>query len=215
MTYMNARSNLRNYVGQLRLYSYVDLVLLLMAGGAQSVRAFCGASLLWFAFLMYLETIHQDQGRLRWPRYAWVVVVLPGIMLLPDIRVIGYTTCAALYAEKKRRPRVAAVSFIVNGSLKTVLVALAGSVSLRMGLTVLVATAVRNLAGDLRDVAKDRIEDVRTLPVRLGVRRGRPSAYPLCLAATTALWVVIGPAPSVVLPAAWAIEAATYRLTPR
>src|SRR5439155_19443378 len=74
---------LGNYAGQLRPYSYADLVLLFAALHATPYQI-VGCSLLWFGFLIHLEWWHRDEGRLLWPPYAWVIPWIAGTLMLPE-----------------------------------------------------------------------------------------------------------------------------------
>lgn len=55
-----------NYVGQLRMYSLVDMALLCAVLSHDVVRI-VGVLLWWLGFLVYLEGEHRDSGRRLWP----------------------------------------------------------------------------------------------------------------------------------------------------
>ncbi|HET8863723.1 MAG TPA: hypothetical protein VFM94_10795 [Solirubrobacterales bacterium] len=205
---------LLNYLGQLRPYSYADLWLLLAAGGAGAI-GFAQASALWFAFLIYLEWRHRDRGRRPWPWAAWAGLGLFGLLLGPSPAVACFAALCVLYASKKAFPRLALISPLINGLLKASLLFVATGVAGPFALLVAVLTGIRNLAGDMRDVVKDRAENVETIPVRLGFKHDHPVLYPAALAATSAVWVIYGDLPVWVLALAWLVELTTYRLTPR
>lgn len=205
---------LLNYLGQLRPYSYADLCLLLAAGGAGAV-GFIQASSLWFAFLIYLEWRHRDRGRKPWPWVTWAGLGFFGLLLGPSPAVACFAAFCILYASKKAFPRLALISPLVNGLLKASLLFVATGIAGPFALLVAVLTGIRNLAGDMRDVVKDRAEKVETIPVRLGFKRDQPALYPAALAITSAVWVIYGGLPAWTLALAWVVELATYRLTPR
>ncbi|NUW37166.1 hypothetical protein HTZ77_38050 [Nonomuraea sp. SMC257] len=203
-----------NYVGQLRIYSFVDLVLLLAALGAALPVAF-GISLLWFGFLIHLEWRHRDAGRLLWPWYAWVIPWIAGAIVLHSVWLLPFFVLAVAYALKKRWPSCAAVSPLLNGGLKVTLVLLIPGVPAALCVLVFVIMTMRNLIGDLRDAGKDAREGVQTIPVLLGYQRHTPWIYPAALALTSGIWVYLGGLPWWCWIGAVLIQAGTYRLTPR
>ena len=212
---MSARrmSLLANYVGQLRLYSYADLLLLLVAAGASSM-AILQCSALWFAFLIYLDWRHRDRGRARWHWSVWLGLLLLGASLGSPLGVALFVVLAFLYTAKKRYPAVAAVSWLLNGALKGALLVIAGA-SGSLILVATVVTAIRNAGGDFRDVEKDRADGVASIPIRLGLREDVNWLYPAMLISTSVLWAVLGELPVTLLLSAVAVEVLTYRLTPR
>jgi len=203
-----------NHLWQLRPYSYADLLLLLAAAGADTGEAI-GASLLWFGFLIHLEWRHHDVGRLPWPAWAWLVPWMGGAIILATPLIIPFFALAALYALKKRFAVISATSPLLNGALKVALLLPLGGISGALLAVVFFAATARNFAGDLRDAAKDAAEGVATVPVLLGYTKATPYVYPLSLGATSALWTIWGNLPLWALATAWAVELATYRLTPR
>ena len=203
-----------NYLGQLRLYSYADLLLLLLALGA-SAAEIVQCSLLWFGFLIFLEWLHRDRGRLAWPWYAWAAPWAAAATLDPTAALAPFFAVAIAYSHKKRFSLLAAVSPLLNGAIKGTLVVVIAPDEFAAIALVTAVTALRNLAGDFRDVVKDRTENVATLPVRLGLAKDMPVLYPLSLLATSILWTAVGSLSVWYLAGAIAIQAATYRLTPR
>jgi 4-hydroxybenzoate polyprenyltransferase len=203
-----------NYLGQLRAYSFADLILLLVALEA-GPRIVFGVSLLWAGFLIHLEWRHRDRGRFRWHWSMWVVPWLAAPLIVPSVWLIPFYASAVAYAYKKRFPPAAAVSPLVNGGLKTFLVLLTPAVTATAAALVLLLMSIRNLLGDVRDAEKDYAEGVRTLPVVAGYRRATPFVYPIGLMTTSAAWTVLGGLPWWALAVALAIQAGTYHLTPR
>lgn len=206
--------NMKNYFGQLRAYSYIDLVLLLIAAGA-NVREIAICSLLWFGFLIYLEWLHKDKGRLRWPWAAWMGPWAAATIWAHSPAVVAFFIVCVAYTLKKHVPALASLSPLTNGAVKATLLLFVAAASAPFAVIVWAATATRNLLGDMRDIEKDRSEHVYTIPVRLGLQRDIWWLYPLGLASTTALWTMMAGLPLWVLACAWIVEAATYRLTPR
>jgi len=203
-----------NRLSQLRPYSYTDLVLLLAAAGASGAQ-FVTCSGFWFGFLIFLEWVHQDEKRARWPWWAWALPWLAAVGYVHSLSVVPFLVLSFLYAQKKKVPAVALSSPALNGALKATLLLVVPTVSLELALGVWAATGVRNLFGDFRDVVKDREQDVQTIPVRLGLKRDIKWLYPAALGATTLAWVLAGPLPWWTVFVAWFVEWGTYRLTPR
>lgn len=205
---------IKNYLGQLRFYSYADLVLLLISLNC-APRQILAASLLWFGFLIHLEWRHRDVGRYRWPPLAWITSWIVAIITDPSMWSIVFIALAVSYSLKKRFPAIARVSFLYNGALKTALLLAVSTPNPRQLLIVFIAMSMRNLAGDFRDIVKDSSEGVLTLPVAVGLRKDIDWLYPTVLAATSLMWTRLGNLPVTYLIAAWAVQALTYRMTPR
>ena len=205
---------LSNYLWQLRLYSYADLLLLLMALRA-NLRQVLGDSFLWFGFLIFCEQQHKDVGRRRWPRLASAIVWLIGLVLLPKRSSLHFLAFAILYSFKKRIKAVGIFSFLINGCIKGCLVGSLPSSDIATVASVTAVMSIRNLAGDVRDAGKDFDEGVVSLPVLLGYRRNTRIVYPATLATTSLLWTILGDLPLWQLVATWMIQLATYHRTPR
>jgi hypothetical protein len=206
--------HLLNYLWQLRPYSYADLCLLLLAGGA-GAAGLAQASALWFSFLIYLEWRHRDRGRKPWPWFTWAGLGLVAFLMAPGLPVLCFAALCVLYASKKAFPRLALISPVINGLLKASLLFVATGVAGPFAVAVALLTGLRNLAGDMRDVVKDRAEGVQTIPVRLGLENDHPALYPATLVATSAIWALYGALPAWSLALVWVVEFSTYRLTPR
>lgn len=202
-----------NYFGQLRMYSYVDIVLMLLAFSAD-IKIIVSCSFLWFGFLIHLEWRHQDQGRLLWPIWAWVIPWILGIIIHPSIFQIPFIITCISYSLKKQYRWIGLVSWIINGSIKAWMVAMIPGplwgIILVGGLM-----SIRNLAGDIRDAGKDSSENVLTLPVALKLKKNIPYIYPICLMITSIIWIYIGGFSYIWLIAVFAIQGLTYHLTPR
>lgn len=202
-----------NYFGQLRMYSYVDIVLMLIAFKADMITIL-SCSLLWFGFLIHLEWQHRDKGRLFWPIWAWIIPWVFGIIIHPSIFQIPFIVTCVAYSFKKRFRWIGLISWIINGSIKAWMVAMIPGplwgILLVGGLM-----CIRNLAGDIRDAGKDSTERVLTLPVVLGLKKNVPYIYPVCLVVTSTLWVYIGGISFLWLIPVFIIQGLTYHLTPR
>lgn len=202
-----------NYFGQLRMYSYVDLLLMLLAFKA-NIITIVSCSLLWFGFLIHLEWRHQDKGRLEWPFWAWIIPWTIGIIIHPSIFQIPFILTCIAYSFKKQYRWIGLISWVINGSIKAWMVAMIPAplwcIFLVGGLM-----SIRNLAGDIRDGGKDSSENVPTLPVALGLKRNISYIYPICLMATSIIWVYIGEISFWWLIPTFIIQGLTYHLTPR
>jgi 1,4-dihydroxy-2-naphthoate octaprenyltransferase len=189
-------------------------VLLLLAVDSNASQLLA-VSLLWFGFLIYLESQHRDPGRQPWPAAAWILLWLAGIAVSHSLAVVPFLVLSMLYAGKKAVSQLACVSPLVSGGIKGSLLLLVPGVGAGWIALVIVLTGLRNLGGDLRDTLKDGREGVQTLPVRLDIRRDMSAAYAVALATTSAAWVLLGQLPLWSLLAAWAIQVTTYPFTPR
>lgn len=202
-----------NYFGQLRMYSYVDIVLMLIAFGADLITI-ASCSLMWFGFLIHLEWRHRDKGRLLWSIWAWIIPWIVGIAIHPSLFQIPFIITSASYSLKKRFRWIALISWIINGSIKVWLVAMIPAplwgLFLVGGLM-----CFRNLAGDVRDGGKDNVEGVRSLPVVLGLKMNVPFIYPAFLVITSITWVYVGGISFLWLIPVFVVQGLTYHLTPR
>lgn len=195
------------------MYSYVDIVLMLVAFKADIITII-SCSLLWFGFLIHLEWRHHDKGRLFWPAWAWIMLWILGIIIHPSVFQIPFVITCVAYSLKKRYHWISLISWIINGSIKACLVAMIPAplwgIFLVGGLM-----CIRNLAGDIRDAGKDSIEKVSTLPVVLGLQKNIPYIYPVCLMVTSIVWIYIGKISFVWIIPVFFVQVLTYHLTPR
>jgi len=207
----------KNYLGQLRAYSFVDMTLLCMTLSTSTIRV-AGTLLLWLGFLVYLEGMHRDSGRLLWPRWVAPLLFATGAALTGSWLVAPFIIMCHIYALKKELVVVGILGPLLNGLLKVVMVlplAMENERGWFILSLVMVAMTLRNFAGDLRDVQKDRQANTITPAVWLGMRRDVRWVYPSALAATSTLWWTLGDESVWLLGAVYAIQAVTYRLTPR
>jgi len=205
--------SLLNYFSQLRLYSYVDIILMMVAFRADAITIL-SCSFMWFGFLIHLEWQHRDRGRSFWPAWAWIILWIAGIIAHPSAFQVLLIATSATYSLKKRYRWIGLISWIINGSIKAWMVAMIPAplwgIFLVSGLM-----SLRNLAGDIRDAGKDSAEGVFTLPVVLGLKKNIPFVYPSCLVATSIIWVYIGGISFLWLIPVFIIQSLTYHLTPR
>lgn len=202
-------------LGQLRFYSFVDLSVLMLGYLGVGARSYAGASSLWFAFLMYLDSRHRDRDRELWPKPVVAGLVILGTVLVASPLVLGFVACAVLYTEKKFVPILGSISPLLNGLVKVSLVLTTGTVGFSTAVLVLCIMSARNLTGDFRDVEKDTADDAKSVPIMLGIRRDVRWMYPVSLAGTTLLWGALGGVSWYWLVLALLVEWFTYGLTPR
>ena len=201
-----------NYIGLARLYSLSDLVLLLVAAGLTGARFWAGLGL-WLGFLAYLESRHAHPGRAGVP---WIVAV---ILWIPSAYYFGvpwgsaFIALSLLYTAKKHR-WWGLVSPIARG-LQTLVLVAAGLGFGWFALAAAAATAVRNALGDFRDVEHDREEGLKTWPVVLGIRTNWHYLHLVAVLTTTYLWWWKSGISILWLTIVWAVQLATYWVTPR
>jgi len=202
-----------NYVGQLRFYSYSDLLLMFIWLDAD-FKQIVSCSLLWFGFLVYLESVHKDNGRSRWHWSIWLSSWIAGVVLLPNWFQLLFFVAAVFYALKKY-PRIGWASPLFNGLVKATLILTFPNGSKTSVAIVFAVMAIRNLVGDFRDAGKDFKEGIKTMPILFHYKHNTPLVYPLCLGLTSALWTWLGGLPWYALAISWAVQALTYNWTPR
>ncbi len=202
-----------NYLGQLRIYSLVDLILFSLAIGTNYFQMI-GIVLLHLGFLIFLELAHKDRGRLPFPKYSWIPFVLVGGFLYQSFFALGFLIFGFLYSRKKLRYFEGAASFFRGLQYYFLSAGLLGflhPVSLISGILLV----FRNFAGDLRDVLKDRQEGIKTLPILLGCKKDRNHLHLIVLLGTSMVWCFIaGISPLWLIPV-FVIEVGTYNWTPR
>ena len=202
-----------NYLGQFRLYSFVDLLLLLAAAKA-NMEQFIGISLLWLGFLAFLEVKHDHSYRKRLPRYLWLLLAVLGIVLYRKIEAVLFIIASYFYTKKVEKywgllsPFFRGLQnfFLIGGiaGYTTPLVWLA------LGLVV-----IRNLLGDFRDIKKDSKENIKTIPVLLGLKRDIKYVHFIMLLITSAVWWSFTDLSVMYLIGAFIIQITTYNVTPR
>lgn len=203
----------QNYLGMLRLYTLVDLILQLLAVHA-GARDMVGATGLWVGFLAYLEWLHRDRGRLAVP--AWLWVGLWGFGLGAYFRPEGIVFCAlSLIYAAKIFPFFGLISPMMRGMQNWILLGGIGGYQTWLVWAAFGLTGLRNLVGDWRDLDKDRERGTKTIPLALGFTREWPRAHLWAVHATTFVWWLATPIPWWGLVAAWVIQRLTYDLTPR
>lgn len=202
-----------NYLGQLRIYSLVDLILLFIAIEANNIQII-GGVLLHIAFLIYLETRHKHSYRASWPTVSWLLPGIIGIFLFDKLAGIGFILASYLYAQKNKGAW--GISAPGMRALQTFFVI--GGIIGYHNKTILIATSVlfiRNFLGDIRDVQKDRKEKMQTIPVLIGMKGSYKKIHLIGTLTTTLLWWSWTTLSIPALIGIWGIELITYHKTAR
>jgi|SRR3989344_5658282 len=206
-------NNILNYTGQLRLYSLLDLALLLYVAGARG-SIFVGGLFLWIAFLVYLETRHAHEYRASLPSWLWLALGVFGLVLYGRPEGLLFVLAGYFYAKKNQR-HFALVSPLFRGLQNFFLVA--GLVGYQNPLVwiVLVLIIIRNVIGDFRDIEKDSREGMRTWPMLIHWHTNLPYAHLIFMLLTTFVWWSYSSLNFYWLISIWVVQLATYNLTPR
>ena len=106
----SVQSSFFNYLGQLRVYSLIDLVFLLVALQI-SLSLSVGILLLHLGFILYLENKHHHTYRLPFPSFLWIILTLAGIFFYMKIEVLGFLLASYLYTKKNNSSLAPYASF--------------------------------------------------------------------------------------------------------
>ncbi len=203
---------LKNYIGQLRLYSLADLILLLVALGTGKYQ-FIGAVVLHIAFLSYLENKHAHLYRAKISSWISYVLAVVGALFYRRIEGLFYLLFGFLYTKKNKK--FGFLSPFYRGLQNLFIVG--GIVGYSSGLIWIVGVlfVLRNLAGDFRDIEKDKIEETQTIPILLGFNKSIKYIHLILTIITSIVWWLISPISILWLLLVIAIQVSTYNLTPR
>lgn len=205
---------MKNYIGQLRLYSLLDLVIFLYALHTGLYQAL-GAVLLWLGFILYLEYRHGHSYRKTLPNYLWVMLTVVGFILFQSyLTALAFIVLSHFYTLKKSRSRLALLSPVVRGAQAAVLVI--GIIGYHSWIPLLVwlIVTIRNFLGDIRDAHKDTQEGKQTLAAILHLPPSKYIHLVGVLITTSIAWY-IRPFSVILLLLAWLFEIASYNWTPR
>lgn len=201
-----------NRIGQIRIYSAVDLMGLLLAAHASSCQV--GVSLcLWFGFLLYLESCHKHDYRQNFPKLLWSVLWVVAIVALPTPEYVAFILFSWLYAKKTRRC-LGLWSPVFRGLQSLMIVAGIVGYTNTLPWLAFMLVAIRNVLGDVRDADKDRAEGMTTIPIVLGWG-SVPNIHLIGVLATSLVWFSLTHLSWAWLPAVWTVEIFTYNWTPR
>ncbi len=203
---------IRDYIGILRLYSLLDLVLMLLAIRATNFELL-GAVLLHIGFLAYLEYKHAHDYRAKLPFWIFPIITFVGAILFKHIESLGYIVTSYLYTKKTKK--LGWFSPIARGLQNFFIVAgILGYTSI-LTLVIPLLFFVRNLAGDFRDAGKDSKEGMKTIPVLIGSNKNNKHIHLITLLVTSTIWWYMLGINILWLIPIFLIEVYTYNLTPR
>ena len=202
-----------NYLGQLRIYSLIDLILLLIAARA-GMYDIVGVLCLHLGFVAYLENSHARSYREIVPSWVWITLALVGVLFYSHMEFFPFLLFGFLYVNKNNA-EWGYFSPFFRGLQNFFLVA--GIVGYRSYLpfVVLFVMIVRNFAGDLRDVEKDTRDGMKTLPTMLGFKKNIRYAHLAMILVSTAIWWHFAGLSIYMLAIVLAFEIGTYWITPR
>jgi hypothetical protein len=209
-------SKIRNYLGQLRLYSLADFMLMLVAAGASpNSPRFWGAVVLWIGFLALLESEHHDEGReLVSNKLAWLLLLLGFAWWGRSVTGYMFVVCSVCYALKKNKPW-GLLSPCMRGLQALALIGGLTGFDNCFPWVAALLTGWRNREGDRRDAVEDRAEGILTWPVLMGQEKDKPFNHLLALFVTTWVWWWFSKLPYSLPLCINLIQAATYWKTPR
>lgn len=210
---MRSKNTLLNLLGQIRVYSLIDLIVLLVAIKT-NVPQLVGAIILHIGFLLFLEYTHKHNYRTPFPKYLWAFLFLIGIVFYKSFFVIGFLIFSFLYT-KKNLPFLSPYSPLFRGLqiyfLTAGIIGFLNPLCLFAG----VLLGLRNFTGDLRDITKDKKEKMKTLPIILGFNKDMKHIHLIALLLTSLVWWNISELSLIWLIGIFLIEIGTYNLTPR
>lgn len=201
------------YVGHFRLYSLVDLAFLLVAISAPK-HLFAGYILLWIAFLFFLNERHRPEYRFHYNREFWVVLTGAGLIILHHWAGLLFVLFSFVYTLKKQG-RFALISPIIHGLQAATIVGSVLGFHHYFTWIAAGALAIRNLAGDVRDIKKDRERGIFSIPIAFGLQNGNKYIHLAAILVTTLIWAIFGHIQIEFLIMAWLVEIMSYNLTQR
>ncbi|MES3006103.1 MAG: hypothetical protein V4664_04115 [Patescibacteria group bacterium] len=202
----------KNYLGQLRLYSLADLVLLLIALNADTAQ-FIGVLILHIAFLAYLENKHSHPYRAKVPRWVAYLLAIVGIFIFRKIEGLIYLLFAFLYTKKIKN--LGFMSPLFRGLQNLFIIAAIIGYQSPIAYVASGLLLLRNLAGDFRDLEKDKTERMKTIPILIGMNRNIKHIHLIFTIFTSTVWWYLSPLSILWLLLIIVIQVCTYNLTPR
>ena len=202
-----------NYIGQLRVYSLVDLILLLIAVEATSGQ-FVGVLCLHVGFLSYLESTHAHNGRATVPKWVWIVLVLVGLSLYQKMETIPFLLASFFYTKKAYKKWGIWAPFFRGLQLFFLVAGICGY-GIFLPWVAFVVSFVRNTIGDWRDVEKDKEQRMITLPILVGVKKDLKWGHLVAIILSSSIWWSFTGLSIHVLVGVILVQLVTYNLTPR
>ncbi|MBI4359772.1 MAG: hypothetical protein HY564_01590 [Candidatus Jacksonbacteria bacterium] len=203
-----------NYFGQLRLYSFLDL-LVFSTALTRDINTISGIGLLWLSFLLYLESRHNDNLRLRINTYLWLAPFIVSLFLVPIWTALGFVFVSYLYTKKKENG-ICGISAPLWRGLQNGIIA--AGFNFQLAILAFVLTFIRNLIGDFRDVNNDKERGGKTIPIVLGVKKNQAwsfYAHIFLVIATTIVWFNFSFLQKSLIMPIILLQLISYPLTPR
>ena len=152
--------------------------------------------------------------RIAFPKYLWAILLIIGVLLYKNIAAIGFLICSFFYV-KKNLPKFGWSGPISRGLqyyfLSAGIIGFINPVSfVASGLLL-----IRNFAGDLRDIVKDRKEGLKTLPIIFGLKKDFKQIHLITMLGTTSVWWYLSGISTLWLIPIFVIQIGSYNLTPR
>ncbi len=139
-----------NYLGQLRIYSLIDFVVLLVASQA-NLYEFIGVVLIHVGFLAYLESRHNHSYRKSVPKYLWIFPTIVGIAFYGHYTfALLFIICSLLYTLKTKSYFAIFAPFMRAFQYFFLIGGITGFFS-QLPWIVLLVIFIRNFTGDVRD----------------------------------------------------------------
>jgi 1,4-dihydroxy-2-naphthoate octaprenyltransferase len=204
--------NLKNYIGQIRLYSLIDLVLLLVVLKVNLLE-FVGVIILHIAFLAYLESRHAHLYRAKVPKGIAYGLAMGGLFFYAKPEGIAYLIFGFLYTQKNKK--LGCLSPVCRGAQYLFIVAGGIGYTTLFPYFVGILYFIRNLAGDFRDIEKDSKEGMKTLPIIFGFRKDIKHIHLIVTIVISLLWLYISILPPALFLLIVLFQYYTYHLTPR
>ncbi len=203
-----------NYLGQLRIYSFLD-ILVLATALTRNLNAIVGIGLLWLGFLFYLESRHNDELRLKINKYLWLIPFVFSLFLLPIWICLGFALFSYFYTNKKKNKFFSITAPFWRGLQDGVI---ACGFNLQIAILAFVLIFIRNLVADFRDTHDDKIRNIKTIPVSLGIDRNQVWAFYahiLLVIITTLVWFRFSFLNVYMIIPIVILQVISYPLTPR
>jgi 4-hydroxybenzoate polyprenyltransferase len=202
-----------NLVGQVRIYSLIDLIIFGFALGS-NYSQLAGIIFLHLGFLLFLEKQHNHKYRVKFPKSLWIVFLGLGVLFYNSYLVIGFIFFSYLYTKKNCSIFGLVAPFFRGFQYYFLAVGIVGFSNPLSFLAFSVLT-IRNFIGDLRDVEKDKKERLLTLPMFIGVEKSFNHLHLVALLVTTFIWGYLAAMNPILLVFVWIIQIKTYNFTPR
>jgi len=202
-----------NILGQIRLYSIIDLIFFSLALKADN-PTIAGIILLHLGFIFYLEHTHKHSNREKLPQLVWITLTIAGIYYFNNIAVLGFLIFSFLYSHKNENYLGPFSSFFRGAQYYFLVAGVLGFTNplafLSMGLLI-----ARNFTGDLRDATKDKREKMKTLPIILGFKKDFKHLHLIAILITTLVWWSLTEISIIWLISSYILQILTYNLTAR